>query len=78
MLVLWKVNFCDLKDTPNHELATWIWDANLSMKYFLMFKITLCPALNKYGEYYEHKANGFGGSDRQLPREDLLGVRWFL
>lgn len=75
LLALWEVNFCDLKDTPNHELTTWIEAASLSMKYFLMFNITLCPALNKYGEYYEHKANGFGGSGLQLPRKDLLRAR---
>lgn len=46
------------------------------MKYFLMFRSALCPAiLNKYGEYYEYKANGFGGSDLRLLRDDLLGVR---
>lgn len=75
LLVLWKVNFCDLKDTLNHELATCILNANLSMKYLLTFKTTLCPALHKYVKYYEHKTNGFGDSDLQLLREDLLGVR---
>lgn len=79
LLILWKIKFCSLKYSANHQLTTWIQGANLSVKWFLMFKITLYPALNKYREYYEYKANGFGDFDlqRRSPwHKIVLVTRW--